>query len=77
MTPAQRNRFDLARKLDQTGAGPWVDLIERMAYRVAPDDAAFGHDRLGGAQAALAVLVVDQRQNARVGGCRFRAPAGA
>src|SRR5450759_1531582 len=75
--PPQRERFELARDFQQPRPRRRMERLERMAHRVAPDDAAFGHDRLGRAQAALAVLIVDQRQNARVGGCRLRAPAGA
>ncbi len=48
-----------------------------MAHGVAVDDAAGRHHGLGRAQAALAVLVVDQRQDAGIGVGGRGAPAGA
>jgi hypothetical protein len=62
MTPAQRDRFHLSRKLDQASARTRVDLVERMTHDIRLDDASFRHHALGGAQAALAVLEIYQRQ---------------
>ena len=50
---------------------------QRMARRLAGDDAAFLHQRLGSEQAALSVLDVDERQPALVGAIGLVAPAGA
>ena len=66
----------LACELEQTRAGRRMEGIQRMADRIASDDAAGRHDGLGRAQTALAILVVDERQDARVGRRRF-APAAA
>src|SRR5439155_6260422 len=61
--------------LDQAGAGGRVQRRERVARRLAVDHAALFHQRLGAEDAALTVLVVDQRQPARVFGDGLVAPA--
>ena len=54
-----------------------MQRLERMAHGVALDHAALHHHGLGRAQAALAVLEVDQRQDAGVGRGGLLALAGA
>src|SRR5450759_4716767 len=71
--PAEHHRIERAPKFQQPGTRR---RMQRMPHRLALDYAAFGHDRLRRAQAALPVLEVDQRQDPAIGRGRFRAPAG-
>src|SRR5438876_1649464 len=70
LSPMQRDRVQLARKLEQSLACGRVQRLQRMPHGVALDDAARRHHGLGRAQAALPVFVIDQGKNARV--CRGR-----
>ena len=69
--------LDFGGQLEQSRTRSRVQRLERVAHRVALDDATGGHDRLGCAQAALAVLEIDQGKNASVGSSCLLAPAGA
>ncbi len=64
--PAQHQRVEPARDVDQAPAHLGVHGRERVAAGFAGDHAAFLHECLGGEDAALAVLVVDERQPALV-----------
>src|SRR5690349_7372933 len=70
--PAQYHGIELAGDLDETRACLRTNTLQGMTDRIRFDHAAFLHQDLGGLQAALAVLVVDQRQPARIGRHRFR-----
>src|SRR4051812_21786664 len=67
LRPAQDERVESARGVEQAGTRGGMHRRKRVARRIAGDDAALLHQRLGGEQAALAILEVDQRQPARVG----------
>ena len=64
LSPAKRHHVQLARKAQQSHLGALGHRAQRVADMVAFDHAAFHEDGLAGAQAALPVLVVDQRQAA-------------
>ena len=70
------SRVEPARGFDQAGAHRRVQRRQRMARGVAGDDAALAHQRLAGQQAALAVLVIDQRQPALIARDRLLAAPG-
>ena len=57
------------------GARVSTERLQRMTDMIAGDHAALGHHRLGGAQAALPVFVIDQRQDAFIAPGGFRAAA--
>src|SRR6185503_10835010 len=76
LAPTQRERVDLPRQLQEPVPGRRMQRVQGMANRVAADDAARGHHGFGGPEAALAVLVVDERQDLRVGTRRLTAAAG-
>ena len=65
-TPAQSQRVRVARQFEQTGASCRVERREGMTHGVARDDASLGHHHLGRAQAALAVLEVDEWQDSGI-----------
>src|SRR5450759_5890907 len=65
-TPAQYQRVQAARRLDQAGPGGRVQGRKRMTRGIAGDHAALFHQHLAGQWAALAILIIDQGQPARV-----------
>jgi hypothetical protein len=75
-SPTKRQWIHAGRKFEQAGPRGRIKPFERMADRVAPDHAPLLHHGLARTQAALTVLEVDERQDARVGGGRLGAPAG-
>src|SRR5579871_1486361 len=74
--PAQHLRVQPPRDLDQPCPCRWMQRLQWMAHGIGGDDAALLHQDLAGLQAALAVLIVDQRQPAGIGGHRLVAAAG-
>jgi len=74
-TPAQHQRIEASSGLDQVRAGGWMKPGERRTRRFALDDPALLHQCLAGKQAALPILVVDQRQPTLVEIARLRATA--
>lgn len=60
--PAERQRFHLASQFEQLCNCFWMHGFKWMTDGVTFDDAPGFHDGLGCAQAALAVLEIDQRQ---------------
>ena len=50
-----------------------MQRLQRMAHEIALDDAAGQHHGLGRPEATLPVLIVDERQDARVLGGRLLA----
>jgi hypothetical protein len=54
-----------------------MERLEWMADAIALDDTAGVHHGLGRSQAALTILTIDERKDARIGGrcCGARRPA--
>src|SRR5262245_28198 len=73
--PAEHDRIEGAGDFYQAGASCRMQWLQGVAHGVGGDDAAFAHQDLAGDQPALAVLVVDQRQPARIGVHRLVAAA--
>ena len=76
LSPAQRERIGRTGELQEPVARGGIERHKRMAHGIALDDAARGHDGLRGAQSALPVLEIDQRQDAGIGRRGLGAPAG-
>src|SRR5215467_5443266 len=76
LAPAQRERVDLPRQLQKPVPGRRMQRVQGMANRVAANDTARGHHGFRGPETALAVLVVDERQDLRVVARRVAAAAG-
>src|SRR3569833_133913 len=62
VSPAQHQRIEPSRDFEQSLTRGRVHCRQWMTYRVGANHAAFLHQRLARCEAALAVLVVDQRQ---------------
>jgi ribose/xylose/arabinose/galactoside ABC-type transport system permease subunit len=66
-SPGEDHRVERAEEVDEHCPRIGMERRDRMTAGVGPDHAALGHRRLGRAEAALAVFVVDRREDARVG----------
>src|ERR1700687_4770103 len=75
LPPAQHHGVQAARDLDEPGPDCRMQRRQGMARHLAGDDPALLHERLAGEQAALAVLVIDERQPALIARYRLVAPA--
>src|SRR5438445_8835065 len=76
LPPSQRQRITLLGQFQQPRSRCRMQRLQRMAHGVRLDHATGLHHDLAGDQAALAVLVVDQRQPALIGGLCLLALAG-
>src|SRR5436190_17540620 len=74
LRPAQHQRVEAAGDLDEPRARRRMEWRPRMPSRLARDDPALLHQRLAGQQAALPVLVIDEREPALVTSDRGLAP---
>ena len=66
LPPAQHDRIEWAREFQESGPGGRMQRLLRVAHGIRAYHTALHHRRLGRAQAALPVLVVDERQDAGV-----------
>src|SRR5688572_26476190 len=75
-TSAKHHRVQAAGGFDQAGAHGWMQTWEWMPWRVAGNDPAFFHQGFAGKQTTLAVLVINQRKPAFIGGKRIFVASG-